>query len=583
MNGDPFFMARPGSGRKRPAGTPARTPRGGGKRASTTGRPTPRSAATPGSRGGRPGSARRGGDDDELDSSSGGGARRRRRIGDGGFASSDDDGASSSDSLGDDDDGARGMPRETPDEKRVRLAREFLDNIERAERRKGRAGSDSSGSGAGGGGGASDDDGNDDDDDDDSDEDGERAAMTAAEVGERVARRLREDAMDRAGHLVRERAAAVGALGARLADVSRYTRFNGHALSLTCLALASDDRTAFTGGKDCRIVQHDLETGARVTFPGGRRQVLRRPYTLHARRLKLDPHGEVSPGHTAHVLSLAASDDGRLLASGGADNIIRVWDLRAGGTEDGKPVAEAFRGHRGHVTGLAFRRGTTTLYSASHDKTVRVWDCAEMGYVETLFGHDGPALCLAAGARERCVTGGADGTARIWKVPEETHLVLRTGYSACQVDAVDYVTESTYVTGAADGTVALWTAAKKKPVAKSFHGARGAPVASVASLRFSDLIASGAGDGHVRFHAASERTHKLTEVNTASIAGFVNGLAVASEARFALAAAGQEPRAGRWERRKGARNAMYLIPLQNGEPDESSADDDDDGSGSSGI
>jgi ribosomal RNA-processing protein 9 len=34
-----------------------------------------------------------------------------------------------------------------------------------------------------------------------------------------------------------------------------------------------------------------------------------------------------------------------------------------------------------------FRKKSHTLYSCSDDRSVRVWSLDEMGYVETLFGH----------------------------------------------------------------------------------------------------------------------------------------------------------------------------------------------------
>jgi len=72
-------------------------------------------------------------------------------------------------------------------------------------------------------------------------------------------------------------------------------------------------------------------------------------------------------GLPAPVVSVAFDRGGLLMASGGADGEVRVWDAA-----DGKPVA-TFKGHAGSVLALAFGPDGKTLYSGSADRTVRTW------------------------------------------------------------------------------------------------------------------------------------------------------------------------------------------------------------------
>jgi WD40 repeat protein len=67
------------------------------------------------------------------------------------------------------------------------------------------------------------------------------------------------------------------------------------------------------------------------------------------------------------VLSLAFCGPTRL-ATGGSDNLIRLWDLNK--------ANEALRlvGHTGSVTTLVWDAGTDQLVSGSFDTTVRFWD-----------------------------------------------------------------------------------------------------------------------------------------------------------------------------------------------------------------
>jgi WD40 repeat protein len=67
---------------------------------------------------------------------------------------------------------------------------------------------------------------------------------------------------------------------------------------------------------------------------------------------------------------IAFSPDGKLLASGGDDHAVRLWDVATG-----KEVRK-FAGHAGTILSLAFSADGKTLASASADTTVLIWDVA---------------------------------------------------------------------------------------------------------------------------------------------------------------------------------------------------------------
>jgi WD40 repeat protein len=76
----------------------------------------------------------------------------------------------------------------------------------------------------------------------------------------------------------------------------------------------------------------------------------------------------VMRGHTGPVWALAYSPVGRLLASGGSDGTVRVWDLA-----DGRELVAPF--DHGHcVHGLAFAPDGRFLASIGQDRHVRLWD-----------------------------------------------------------------------------------------------------------------------------------------------------------------------------------------------------------------
>lgn len=248
-------------------------------------------------------------------------------------------------------------------------------------------------------------------------------------------------------------------------------------------------------------------------------------------------------GHVDQILTVAASADGKFVATGGRDRRLIIWNAA-----DLMPL-RVFTQHRDSVTGLAFRRGTNQLYSSAKDRTIKTWSLDELAYVETLFGHQDEVVDVAALAQERCISVGArDRTARLWKVVEETQLVFRGGggekkskfpnsiqaYAEGSIDRVAMIDEETFVTGSDNGSISLWTLHKKKPVF-TFPLAHGLDpplrpdeasaeqhpdpvvpsppqprwITALATIPYSDVILSGSWDGQVRAWKVSDDKRRI--------------------------------------------------------------------------
>lgn len=67
------------------------------------------------------------------------------------------------------------------------------------------------------------------------------------------------------------------------------------------------------------------------------------------------------------VLDLAFSPDGKIIATGSYDHMVRLWQ-----TEDGE-LLQTLRGHGAYVTDLTFSPSGKLLASSSHDGTVILW------------------------------------------------------------------------------------------------------------------------------------------------------------------------------------------------------------------
>src|SRR2546423_357823 len=89
-----------------------------------------------------------------------------------------------------------------------------------------------------------------------------------------------------------------------------------------------------------------------------------------ARRARIGVHG-----HTGAVLAVAFAPDGRLLASGGQDDCVRLWRL-PDGTAGPATLEESacLDGHSGGVASLAFSADGRTLATGDWGRALRLWD-----------------------------------------------------------------------------------------------------------------------------------------------------------------------------------------------------------------
>ncbi len=311
-----------------------------------------------------------------------------------------------------------------------------------------------------------------------------------------------------------------------------------HRLPPTCLALEEDDTTAYSGSKDSSIVRYNIETGSKSVFHPGARA------------------SSDGKGHVGEILAMSLSSDGVYLATGGRDKAVRIWDTRS------QTQVECFRQHMDVVSCLSFRRDSLALYTGSYDRTVNVYNIEEMAYVEPLYGHQSPVTALTSLYQERAYTVSEDRTMRVWKIPQESQLLFRAAPQVGSLDTVAALGPDTVLTGAQDGSIQLWNTGKRRPqdMVKDAHGP-GNWISAAAGLYASDLCATGSCDGWVRFWRASLTEQNLSPVAAVPIAGWVNGIAIGRRARFAVAAVGQEHRLGRWKRIPAGRCGVHVIDL----------------------
>lgn len=377
------------------------------------------------------------------------------------------------------------------------------------------------------------------------------AEVDAENLRRRMGERLKEDTAESKGKVYRWMADELDWTGA----ARTITRLDGK----TVTGVAMQGPYVYTVGKDRAISKWEIPSGQPPMKDGkqvgrGRKTPKRVAYSAGRRQQKRNRDYQE---HTAAILCIAASQNGKFVATGGADNKLIVWDAATL-----KPL-RVFTQHRDSVTSLAFRRGTNQLFTASKDRTVKIWSLDELAYVETLFGHQDEVVDVDALAQEKCVTVGArDRTARLWKVVEESQLVFRGGgapgksksdraakgspndsgvdfletkaYNEGSMDRIACIDDETFITGSDNGSLCLWNIYKKKPVftyalahgldpplpieelSAEMHpdeSLRGEPqprwVTALRAIPFSDTFVTGSWCGYVRAWRISQDKRRI--------------------------------------------------------------------------
>ena len=143
------------------------------------------------------------------------------------------------------------------------------------------------------------------------------------------------------------------------------------------LASASFDTTAITwsltSGAAERVMRfHEGAANAVVFLPDGRVATSGEDARIAIWRAGDDKPVTILQGHTAPVVSLAVSPDGKTLASASWDNTARLWPL-GGGTP------RVLEGHQQNVNGIAFTPDRRSVVTVGYDLTLRIWPLADGG------------------------------------------------------------------------------------------------------------------------------------------------------------------------------------------------------------
>jgi WD40 repeat protein len=159
---------------------------------------------------------------------------------------------------------------------------------------------------------------------------------------------------------------------------------------------------------------------------------------------------KILSGHTAVIWSIAFSQDGKLLASGSFDQTIRIWDLSSG------QCLHVLRGHTNALTTIVFHPFLPFIATASSDAMVKLWSLETGECNRTLSVHHNVVMGIAFSPNgQTFATGSYDKTIRIWDV--ETWECRTIFQANSLVHSVAFSPDSqTLVSGGDNGTIQLW-------------------------------------------------------------------------------------------------------------------------------
>ncbi|XP_010691769.2 uncharacterized protein LOC104905024 [Beta vulgaris subsp. vulgaris] len=202
--------------------------------------------------------------------------------------------------------------------------------------------------------------------------------------------------------------------------------FRGHTKSLFAVACSPTDATLVaTGGRDDRAFLWRIGQG--------------------------DCSKELA-GHKNTVSSLAFSSDGQLLASGGLDASVKIWDT-SGNLKStfGSPMEESeFEWVTWHPNGHLVLAGCT-------DKNAYLWNADKHSLLNVFCGHAEAVTCgnFTPDGKNIC-TGSEDATLRLWnpRSGESIRVIRGYPYHSSPLTCLTFTLDSTLaLTGAQDGSL----------------------------------------------------------------------------------------------------------------------------------
>jgi WD40 repeat protein len=226
-----------------------------------------------------------------------------------------------------------------------------------------------------------------------------------------------------------------------------------------------------TGGAGVLLPDLSNTVSAVAFSPDGKRLALACPYAPEIWNVATRTELAMLPGHRDRVRAVAFALNGRILASGSSDRTIKLWrpPSRACITfpvaeegisclavsSDGRLLATSGDNFLISLWDNNLRKRVAT----GHDSfLISLWDTKLRKRVATLEGHNVKSIAAVAFSPDAktLVSGGADGTVRLWNVTSRREVAMFRVQPAPVVGVFFNQQGTALVAIGADGTISSW-------------------------------------------------------------------------------------------------------------------------------
>jgi tetratricopeptide (TPR) repeat protein len=213
-------------------------------------------------------------------------------------------------------------------------------------------------------------------------------------------------------------------------------------------------------------------------------------------------------GHSERINTVAFSPDGQLIASGDDDNTIRVWNI---GTGEELYTLMGDSNSFGQIKFVGFSPNGETLISGVGGGTIKVWNIKtgkeirtinqavwqSIGTINTLNNDSNSIISMAFSSDGQTVAFGSNkNTIKLWNINTGQEIKTLTGHSD-EVKAVAFSPDGKLlVSGDRDHIIKLWDVSTGQELGNLIgHSDR---IESVAFSPDGKTLASGSGDGYIK-------------------------------------------------------------------------------------